>query len=117
MYRLFLSLSFLLTASIALAQGPYLVSDPYPADEDQPDEFVIMLNGTEYTSAAVANNDGLLYLRFDLEWHLERWAKRSNRESAQHVGGINPHPFRIYCGRPWRGGEPPDCFVRSRPVK
>jgi hypothetical protein len=67
MYRLFLSLSFLLTASIALAQGPYLVSDPYPADEDQPDEFVIMLNGTEYTSAAVANNDGLLYLRFDLD--------------------------------------------------
>ena len=98
---------FTLTAVFALvtvlgSAQPYLTCDPYPVGPDttQPDDFVIVLNGNTYYSAAATNAEGLRYLLFDLNglWNTGPnttviWARNVWSESTQV-------PFDFNAGAP-----------------
>jgi hypothetical protein len=96
-----LCLLFMLGTSFA--QGPYLVCDPYPTGPEAavPNEFVIVLNGFEYISAAATDPvTGGVYLNFDLDtlWSpgpnsLIVWARNIWGESTQV-------PFAFFAGPP-----------------
>jgi hypothetical protein len=102
--RAFVFLVFLLTATITAAQGPYLVSDPYPTEVSQPEEFVIMLNGTEHTVAPSTDADGLLYLRFDL-YGLWNEGQNDLTAMARNMWGESAAvPFGFTAGVPGEAG-------------
>jgi hypothetical protein len=89
MKQTLLAAIFVLAASSAFSQ-PYLTCDAYPAGSTQPDDFVIVLNGTTHYSAAAENPDGSRYLWFDLNglWEVGPnttivWARNVWGESAQ----------------------------------
>jgi hypothetical protein len=97
------ALLFLLLAGTSYGQGPYLVCDPYPTGPSVavPSEFVIVLNGFEYISAAATDPiTGGVYLNFDLDtlWSpgpnsLIVWARNIWGESTQV-------PFDFFAGPP-----------------
>lgn len=101
-----------LVAALGSAQ-PYLTCDPYPASGAQPDDFVIVLDGNTYYSAAVVDANGLRILLFDLAglWQPGQnstivWARNVWGESAQVPFDFNaglptgPQNFRVVGSSP-----------------
>ena len=92
-------------SAAGFAQGPYLVCDPYPSDGVQPEQFVVVLNGTEHISQPVADGDGLLYLRFDL---VSLWADGPNEVEVRARslwGDSTVVPFAFVAGLPASPGN------------
>ncbi|MDR2017536.1 MAG: hypothetical protein LBQ00_01430 [Syntrophobacterales bacterium] len=61
----FLALLVLAAASVAFA-APFLVSNPYPAKRTTPSQFLITINEKTETSIPAKNEDGSVYLKYDL---------------------------------------------------
>lgn len=62
---------FLIAAALMLISPcafgtPFLVSDPYPADDKRVTKFLVTIDGTTRESAPAKNADGTLYLKYDL---------------------------------------------------
>jgi len=67
MKKAFAALAVLVFFCGAAQASPFLVCDSYPAAGPQPEDFVIILNGATYYSAAATDANGLRYLLFDLD--------------------------------------------------
>lgn len=111
--RLFTLAAVMLFAVGAFAQGPYLTCDPYPTTVAQPDDFVIVLNGATYYSAAVENPDGSRYLLFDLNGLYNPgpndtlvWARNVWGESAQVPFAFTAEPPAAPTGNRIVGSPP-----------
>lgn len=107
-------LMLVLAATTVFAQGPYIVSDPYPAGPDitQPDDFVIVFNGTTYYSAAVEDANGLRFLSFDLEGLWQPGVNTTMVYARNVWGESTTVPFDFAAGPP---GTPGGIRVQSSP--
>ena len=65
MKKAFLVFIIWLFAASAVA-APFLYTAPVTKDGTEPTEYVVILNGTTYTTAAVATGVNQVYMHFDL---------------------------------------------------
>jgi len=51
-----------------LMASPFLVCDPYPQGQIQPDYFVLNIDGKDVISQAIINPDNSKQLKYDIGW-------------------------------------------------
>uniref|UniRef100_A0A7C4Y3F2 Uncharacterized protein n=1 Tax=Caldisericum exile TaxID=693075 RepID=A0A7C4Y3F2_9BACT len=99
-----LLLVLVLFPSVAFA-SPFLVCDPYPSTQTQPDYFIIVLDGKTYSSSAFSNPDGSKQLKFDVGFVSSGSHSLTVKACKEDANGI-----------PWCSDEVPFAFERPSAV-
>lgn len=61
-----ITLMAILLLAVSAIASPFLISAPYSKDGSEPTTFIVVLNGTTYTSEAVATGTNQVYLHLDM---------------------------------------------------
>ena len=71
--------------SASALAAPFLTCTPYTKDGSEPATFVVVLNGTSYTTAAVATGANQVWLHFDMAGKVA--ASNTLTVKAQNIWG------------------------------
>lgn len=84
MKKLFCIIIILLFPAAVMA-APFLTCTPYDKNGSEPTAFVVVLNGTTYTTPAVATGTNQVYIKFDMAGKFA--ANNTLTVKAQNVWG------------------------------
>ena len=90
----------LLLVSATAYASPFIVCDPYPTTAVQPDNFVVVLNGTTYNSVPVAVSGSGVRLRFDLAGKWITGANTCSIKAGNLWGESSAAPFSFNASAP-----------------
>lgn len=97
MIRWMMSMLLVLLAAGTVYSAPFMVCDPYPLTDNQPEEFVIQVGVAEIRSPAVKNANGQVYMSYDLA-AVKGAYKGTVRAYAVQWGYSDPVPFDFNIG-------------------